>query len=462
MFSTLTIPTLASLTLSEAEQGLIKGLQMRSESRGDMELTNAYYNGEQIFANLRIAVPKELEFLRTIVGWPAMAVDPYVERLQVDGFRRSDATTGDQHIMDVLAENKFSAEQNLAFTDALAMKKAYWLVGSPTESGGAPVITVESPLNMAVSWDGRGTTPTAALQEYIGVDGRKRGALVLPRQTVQLAADDRGNWEVVHRDQHDFDFVPIVRMANRVRSSNRDGRSEISNALMALVDSACRTLLGLEVAREVYSTPQKVILGALESAFVKADGSAASALETYVTKVLALERDEQGNIPELHQWQVYDPSVFTKLVDMYAAQASGILAATPQDLGLYTEGNPVSADAANASEARRNRRADRMQREFGDPLVDVVKMALRFENKGKLSEEYRRLVCDWEPVSREALTSASDGVSKQVTAGSVPATSDVVLKRLGYTEVERRQLDDDRRREDARASARAIAESVAR
>lgn len=460
-FSRSSIPSLPLLGLSESEQQLIRTLQSQaSHSRADMELAEAYYLGEQVIRNLRIAVPKELEFLRTVVGWCAMAVDPYVERLQADCFRRTDATDGDQELMDIMAANGFAAEQSLAYTDALSMGRSYWMVGSPEEKDGAPVITVESPLNMTVLWDLRGHSPRAAMQEYTAEDGRKRGALLVPKQTIHLATDDDGQWVIASRDEHDFDFVPVERMANRPRTHGRDGRSEITLPMRSLTDAACRTLLGLEVAREIYSVPQKIILGASEDAFQNSDGTAKTAWETYITKTLALERDENGDLPELKQVQAYDPSVFTKLLDWYASAMAGMLAATPQDLGLYTQGNPASAEAGVVAESRRDRRAINMQNQFGVPLSKVAQIAMRFRNKGILPTEYERLAVDWEPVTMETPGVTSDAVTKQIAAESVPATSDVTLKRLGYSAVERRRLEQDRKREDGRQAARAIAASL--
>lgn len=461
-FSTTSIPALPSLGLSESEKKTLQQLMSTAiANRAAMELTEAYYLGEQVISNLRIAIPSELEFLRTIVGWPAMAVDPYVERLQADCFRIPTATDGDQTISDILEANGFAAEQSLAFTDALSMGRAYWSVGSPLEKGGAPRITVESPLNTSVLWDLRGVEPRAALQQYYS-EGRHHAALLLPRMTVHLATNDAGQWAVADRDEHGFDFVPVVRMANRPRTNNRDGRSEITPAIRSITDAACRTLLGLEVARELYSVPQKVILGASEDAFVKSDGTAASAWETYITKTLGLERDEDGNLPEVKQMQAYDPAVFTKLLDWYASAMAGMVAATPQDLGLYTQGNPASAEAVIAGESRRDRRAQKMQAQFGPDLARVAQVALRFTNRGALPAEYARLATDWLPVTMPAPGVTADAVTKEIAAGAVPATSDVTLKRLGYTAVDRQRLEQDRRREDGRRVAREIASSVTR
>lgn len=461
-FSTSVAPTLPSLGLSEDEQQLIARLRNQYQrNAATMRLSDMYYRGEQAIKNLRIAVPGELEgHLRTLVGWAAMAVDPYVERLNVDCFRQVDATDGDEYLMAMMDANNFASEQSLAFTDALSMGPAYWVVGSPESPGDAPVATVESPLNTAVLWDLRGKSARALMQEYWSEDGRRRGALLVPRKTVHLAQDDNGAWVVADRDDHGFDFVPVVRMANRPRTNNRDGSSEITPALQSIIDDACRTLLALAVARELYSVPQKAILGAKEDAFVKADGSEASVLETYITKVLGLERDEHGELPQLHQFTAYDPSVFTKILDWFASSAAGLVAAVPQDLGLYTQGNPASAEAGLVADDRRNRRTKRMQRQFQGPLADVAKMMVRFDNKGRLPAEYERLAVDWTPVEMHAPALESDAVTKEVAQKIIPATSDVTLKRLGYSAVDRRRLEQDRVADDARNMARAIAEGL--
>lgn len=458
-FSSAVTPTLPLLGLSDAEQQLIG--QLRNQYQRDsatMALCEQYYRGEQAIKNLRIAVPKELEnHLRTVVGWATQAVDPYVERLHADCFRQVDATDGDEYLMAMMEANNFASEQSLAFTDALSMGPSYWVIGSPASRGDAPVITVESPLNTSVLWDLRGTSPRAMLQEYWSEDGRRRGALLVPGKTVHLAQADSGEWVVSNRDQHGFDFVPVVRMANRPRTNNRNGSSEITTALQSIIDDACRTLMDLAVARELYSVPQKAILGATEAAFTKADGSIASALETYTTKVLGLERDENGELPELFQFQAYDPSVFTKILDWYASAVGGIVAATPHDMGLYTQGNPASAEAGLVADDRRNRRTVRMQRQFTGPLIDVAKIAIRFDNGGKLPSEYERLSLDWSPVAMHAPALEADAISKQIAAGAVPPTSDVTLERLGYSAVDRRRLEQDRKRQDGREAAKRIA-----
>jgi len=459
-FSPTSIPTLPLVGLDDAERALITRLAEQSiTARREMELAEAYYLGEQVIQNLRIAVPKELEFLRTIVGWASLAVDPYVERHAIDCFRLVDGTDADAYLTSLWAGNGLDAELPLAITDALSMGRGWWLAGSPLETGGVPQITVESPLNLAATWNSRGTAPEALFHEYWS-DDRQHAALLVPNQTITLAMSDRDEWEIIDRDRHDFGFVPAVRMPNGARTNNRDGRSAITPALRSTIDAACRTLLGLEVAREIYSVPQMLLLGVTESAFQNSDGSPKSAFETYVTSVLALERDDEGNLPEIQQKQVYDPSTFTKLIENAASRAASIVLAPPQEIGLYTQGNPVSADAQNTSESRRNRRARSQQAAFGVKITQIMQIAARFDNGGVLPDRLRSVEADWCAVEEISIGATSDAIGKQIASGSVPATSDVTLKRLGYSAVDRRRLEQDRKRDDGRKAAQRIAESL--
>jgi hypothetical protein len=462
IYSAVYIPGLPSLNLSEEERGLISVLQARQfRRRQQMLLHESYYHGQQIITNLGIALPPELAEIREIVGWPKLAVDPYVERLGLDSFRLASETTSDPDLDDLRQATDMAGEEVLAFTDALIFARAYWLVGSPDEddTDGAPDVCVESPLNIAGMFDYRTRLPKAVLQSY-WMDERRFAALYIPDQTIHLAQDDQSVWQLVDRDVHNFGMVPVIRMANRPRAGWRDGQSEISTELMAIVDGACRTLLNLSAASEFYSVPQKLILGATEEDFVASDGTKKTAWETYIGRILALQRDAEGALPEVKQFEAYDPSVFTKVIEMYASQAASILAATPQDLGLYTTGNPMTAEAMQVSESRRDRRTRRMQTNFGGDMVRVAQMALRFMNNGTLPDKYKKLAADWRDPQIVNFTGYADGMSKLMAEGAVPRGSDVALRKLGFTAVERRQMDKERKENPAEQIMDVLGQSV--
>lgn len=444
-FSPTDIPTLPSVTLSESERQTIGYLQMKcTGDRPNAELTKAYYRAAQTIDNLRIAIPDELASrLRTLVGWARIPVDPYVERLHVEGFRLPGETDVNATLGDIWSASGMDAEFPLATKDALSMGRGFFLVGSGAEKGDPPRITVESPLSMAVQWDVTGRRAKAALQTYTE-DEQSRAALYLPDRTLFLAQNERREWELVDVDPHNFGYVPVHRMANDEDSDHRNGYSEITPSLISIIDAACRRLMGLEVASELYSVPRELILGASAEDFQDANGNARKAWDAYVTKLRILERDEEGNVPSFVQATAYDPATFTRVIEMYASQAAGEARALPQELGLYTDGNPISIESLNAMDTMRNRRALLKQRTFGVPVVEVMQTSLRFLNNGNLPPEFRRIAVDWMPPELASLAQLADPLSKLIGVGSIPATSDVTLKRASFSAVERAQLEKDR------------------
>jgi hypothetical protein len=457
------IPTLPNLSLTEEERGLIALMQSQARKRLSHQLLcDSYYRGTQIVDNLKIAVPDNVaQKLRTLVGWPRKGVDPMVDRIGVDGFRLSGETDVNQDLADLWDANGMDAEFSIGVTDALVMGSSYLLGGSGESKGDAPVLTVESPTNMSVLWGVRNgrQVPRAALQQYWDGDIRS-GALLLPTQTVFMVVDDKGNWTVTFRDLHNFGWVPVERLPNRPRSSDREGFSEITPSVMSITDGACRTLLGLEVSREIYSVPKIVLLGALASDFEGADGAKKTAWETYISRISGLEKDADGELPQIHQLAPYDPSVFTKLIEMYASQMAGEFDATPQEFGLYTQGNPTSAEAAAVNQANRDRTARAKQRTFGPHLSNFMKMGMRLQNNGVLPEEFQNIYVDWADVAIKTPGVTSDAVTKQIASGAIPAASDVTLKALGYDAVQRQRLAQDRLQDQGQSMLEEIAHSL--
>lgn len=439
-------PPTSAQGLTDDEQRLITGLSTRLSFQSvQMRLNRSYYEGTQIMRDLGISIPPQLSMVRTVVDWPRIAVDPLVQRCVVDGFRLPGDTDADEDLQAIWQDNNLDAEWPLCALDAFVCGRGYMIIGSPDRPGNSPLITVESPFNMAVQWDPRTRTVTAAYQAY-EAEGVFRAALYVPGQSVFMSRIDQvGGWEIEDRDQHGFDEVPVVRFPNRARSDLREGMSEITPAIRNCTDSTCRTMLAMEIAREFYAVPHRYILGATEADFVDNQGNKKTALDMVMSKFLALERDDQGAIPTVGQFQAFDPSVFTKIIDEQAQLMASYTQFPPQWFGQTTTANPASADAIRVAQDGVNRRAMQAQNQFSDPLEDVMRLAWRFANGGaQYPDEFMRMETDWMDVASPTPSATSDAMFKQVQSGSVPPTSDPVLKRLGWSAVERERLAADR------------------
>ncbi len=452
--------SLPMVRLSDDEDALVRRLASVVESkRYQLELRDAYYRGTARVQDLGISIPPQMRNLHTTTGWPRVAIDALAHRLHVDGFRYPDSNDVDLDLQEMWLGNDLDAEHQLSILDALVFGCSYVCVGSPVTGPTAidtpPLITIESPLDIAVEWDARTRTITAALRLF-GFEGSRQATAYLNGSTVSLI-QAAGGWTVVDRDDHGLQPL-IVRIPNRPRSYDRDGASEITPEIMSITDAASRTLLGLAVAGEFYSAPQRYILGADESSFQAADGTAKTAWETYLGRVLALERDAEGNIPTVGQFAAYDPSAFTKVLDSYAQRISALTGLPPYMLGFATA-NPTSADAIRSSESELARRADHKAEMFGKGWRDVMKLAILVRD-GQLPDSADKIRTVWASTSTATIAATTDAIFKQVSMGYLPATSDVTGEALGYTALQRERIEADRITDQGTSMLEEIAHSL--
>lgn len=435
--------------LSEDEDRLIRRLQSQVESeRAEMREANLYFTGQQPLRPLGISVPKALAGLRTVTGWARVPVMPQVERIELDGFRFEGQTDADEGLMAAWRDSGADGAFASALVDMLVMGRTYVWVGSPLSEGGTPTIRFESPLNTIAAVDERTGETVAAVSSWTSEDDVVHAEVALPSQTIRahLDVEAGGSWIADDRDHHGLGVVPVVPLVNMKRSDSPGGSSEIVPELRTIIDAGCRTLQQMQVAGEFYSTPKLAVLGMTAEDFEKSNGSSDSLYQSYISRLMTFERDGDGNVPEIWQAKPYDPSVFTEVLNFLAAQAASICRAPAQDFGLYTQGNPISADAMHVSESGRDRRARMIQRSLSPGLRRVMRFVSMFANGGVPDD--RRIEVDWVDPQMFSLAGASDALQKQVASGSVAPRSDVVLKRLGYSAVERVRLaadfEDDR------------------
>lgn len=463
-------------TLSDDDANLASFLTQKLFSqRPALQLTDLYYDSEQKMQDLGISIPPSLKNLRTVIGWPTIGVDAIADRCKIEGFRYPDATDTDEDLWDIWQSSGMDLEFSLAELDALIFGRSYLVVGAGGDyTNGNPLITAESPMNLTGIWDERTKQCTAAIQIYLDTDitsdtyGNECAALYLPERTLQMTRQAsspglvtaNGKWELLpSTDYHDLGYVPVVRMSNRARLKNRDGHSEIRKSWMNTVDSACRTLLGMEIGREFFSAPRRYVLGASEDAFQKADGTAVSAWETYVNKIWALERDEDDNVPTVGEFTASDPSVHTKLVQQYAQIMAGEMAVPPHELGVYSDGNPASADAIRSGYEALTKRSTSKQPSFGCAAMDALRLALLIRD-GSVPPNASRMEADWMDPAPTTPAATADAIAKYVTAGVFVATSDVTLKKAGLSAAERARMAADREADQGQSLLDELAHSI--
>lgn len=366
---------------------------------------------------------------------------------------------------EIYAANALDVEAPLGQLDALIAGTAFVTVGTGDRDLDEPeiLVTAESPSDCTTIWDHRRRMDTAGLSRTVGPTGRiEMETLYLPGTTISLERNDQGRMVVVDRDETGRDRIPVSRLVNRARTSRKGGRSELTGAVRYLTDAAVRTLLGMEVNREFYTTPQRWLMGADMSVFTDEDGNKVDAWSAIAGLMLSMPRpfDEEtetyGELPQVGQFTPAPPTPYIDQVRSYAMLLAAEVGIPASYLGYATD-NPASADAIRAGETRLIQRSLRRQRGFTQGWRHVAYNALLWRD-GKVDlDKLARVQPNWDNPATPTPQAAADEATKLISSGVLLPDSDVTYQRVGLTAIERDKLRSEKRRARATQLVRDLA-----
>jgi hypothetical protein len=385
-------------------------------SRVQTRLYNEYYEGMHRLAQLGLAIPEELKQFTVTVNWPRVVVDAIEQRLNVVGFRMPGTDAADAGLWNIWQYNNMDERAGFTHTDALALGRSYVCVGTNDEDAEFPLITVESPSEMAAIRDPRTHRVTGAMRMYgetilNGTTIDNRATLYLPNETRWLIMDD-GDWvDEVDPDVHNLGTVPVVPFVNRNRAARTnlsilEGVSEMFDVI-PISDSASRSITNLQLAQETVAVPQKYVLGMSKGDFVDANGQPLPVWQSYFGSIWANGNKDAsvGQLPSA------DLTNFETTVNMYSRLASGVTGLPIEYFGL-TATQPPSADGQRAGETRLIQNAERKQVSFGNDWEAVNRLVLRFRD-GDWDPEARRMETLWQDAGTPTRAQVTDAVVKE-------------------------------------------------
>lgn len=412
-------------------------------------LMEAYYEGAQRVEQLGVAIPAQFARVRTVVGWPGLAVDALEERLDWLGWVGGD----DLGLQDVFRESLLVDEAGMAHLDALIYGMSFVVVSA--DGRGGVRVRAQSPRSATGLLEADGRTLRAGMIRTRRPQSPDRPdvsvwdvELLFPHAVVRCVVRDGdglpGRWDVVDRVAHRLGRVPMVAFPNRRRTSRQTGRSEITRAIRSITDEAVRTMLGMATNREFYSFPQRWATNVAAEDFANADGTPKPGWEIVMSSVWAVQNDDpQGQEPRLGQFQPASPAPYVEQVEALSQLIGAEAALPPHYLGFVTA-NPASADAIRSTESRLVKRAERRQRSFGAAWLDVGRMVAEMGNGGVPDDFARRVSCRWQDASTPTRAASADAAMKLVSSGILPAGSDVVLDMVGLSPEEQERVRADR------------------
>lgn len=427
--------------LSSEETALITDLTGRlSTFQAKNNEKMSYYDGLHKPKNAGVAIPTVMKGNAPRLGWASVVVDALEERLNFLGWNDPSGKLG---LDRVYAANRLQVESGLAHLDALIFGTAFVAVGKGDEGEPNPLVTVHPTMRTTGIWDAR----KRRLSSAFVVNPRDRGnpetaTLYEPDFTVQLERKG-GEWTEVSRFKHNFSRVPVVMLPNRTSASMLLGHSEVSAPVRDIVDEASRVLLSMAVNREFFSAPQRIVLGASPH-----DVDQWKAL---MAGIWTIERDEDGELPTIDTFPKVDPGPHIDQLRALAQQLASVAGIPEAYFGVAPTANPSSADAIRAAEVRLIKKAERRASMFGLGWLDVAELILLVRDR-KVPASYADVTCRWSDPATPTRAAMADEAAKLVGAGILPATSKIVMDRIGLTDSEQATVAKERTAEPTMAS----------
>lgn len=423
------------MALSDVEKATIAHLQGKmADVVITDQLNDAYYNGLQRLDQIGIAVPPELRRFETLVNWPRVTVDALEERIDKKALMLPGKDVSAPELEEAWAANDLDSEASLLHIDTLVYGRAFACVGANEDDPEHPIISVESPREIAVDINPRTRRVTAALRLY-GPDLTGQASeltLYLPDVTVWATRTERG-WVETDRDEHRIGRVPVIPFYNRRRTGPAAGLSEMADVI-SLTDSAARALTNLQIALETHAVPQKYVLGMSKGDFVDKDGNPIPVWQAYYSGIWA----NQNSDAKVGQFSASSLSNFHDTINHYGGLVSSVTGLPMRYLGQNTA-NPPSADGIRADESRLVKRAERKCAAWGDQWGRVLAYYLRIRDGEWLDDA--RISVEWHDPGTPTVAARADAVQK-LAGGKAILSLEGAWDELGWSEA-RKQRERD-------------------
>lgn len=421
-------------------------------------LRRRYYDHKNTLRDLGISIPPQLRQVETVVGWPSKAVDSMARRTVLDGFTSTEGDVAELGLPELWAANRMDTEVSQAHTSALVHGCAFVSVTAGDVAAGEPpvLILTRSAMEATGIWDPRRRALSAYLSVVSATDGSPDHMIMALPDTVIIMRREGGRWDL-RESRHDLGYVPVEPLVYRPLLDRPFGSSRISRAVMALTDSAVRTLLRTEVSAEFFSAPQRYVLGADEDAFVDASGQPIPAWQSLIGRILAMSRDEEGELPTVGQFaqQSMEPHLaqIRSLASLFAAETSLPVGS----LGIVQD-NPSSAEAIHAAKEELVVEIQHWEHTALGPAWErTMRTALRMlDDSPAARARYATLRAKWKNPATPSVVSASDAIVKQTAAIPWIGETDVALEALGYDQDQIVRMKAERRRAQGRAAIDAL------
>lgn len=405
--------------------------------RAGHDVRRAYRDAHQRFQDLGIAIPPHLRDFGTVLGWIPKAVTALASRVDLQEFILPGGDVADFGIPEIWADNRMDTEFPQVVDSHLVNACAFIATTRGDPALGEPEVMLNAfSATMATGLWRAGSRSLGSALLITDEDeshAPTRMFFVTPVRVWDLRRE-RDGW-AARVAPNGLGRVPVEVMPYHPTLGRPFGRSRITPPMMAITNSAMRSVARTEVASEFFSAPQMLLLGADESMFMGADGKRRDSWDLVIGRALALPRDEDGEMPDVKSLPQMSLSPFTDQMRMWASLFAAESSLPLDSLGVVQD-NPSSAEAMFAAEKDLIVEATTTGRVVGAAMSRAMATAVQLrEGSPEPIAELSRLSAHMADPSLSSRAAAVDATLK-LTSGEnpiIPPDSRVALQMSGLT-----------------------------
>ncbi len=415
-----------------------------------------YYN-EQITArevNIGIAVPENMAVGSKITcSWAKKAISSLANRSIFDGFVHADGNGEDIDELDMLvAQNDLINRYRKSLRSELIHGVNFVTVSRGDEATGEPkaIVNFHSASEASAVWDYRRNRIAHGMAIVRTDYTTKRPTLVnlyTDTHTIVLSAtDDVSNWYAEYLP-HSAGRPLIEALSYNPDELHPFGQSRIAEPVMNIIDSYLRTRLRMEIGAELFTSPQKVISGATEEAFEM------DKFETYITKVLVMGKDEDGDVPNVNVLSAQSMQPHIEVLRSLASEFAGATNTPVSELGIIHD-NPSSAQAIYAACEPLIIDAQNLNADNGSALVNIAILMLAISRNvpaNELNALRLTLQARFKNPAMPSLVSTADSVVKICANNPAFANTDLYWEMVGFDNADIARVQSEILRNQTRA-----------
>lgn len=451
--------------LSELEQDVLSELVAQLQAKAPRNLLRAaYYDGKHARRDLGISTPPQMRNLTAVLGWSAKSVDVLNRRCHLDSFVIPGVDTSSVGLNTLWDDNWLGLEAPQAGVSSLIHATSF-LVATQGDDGEPDVLITAKD---AMSGTGRWNRRRRALDAFLSViDIDKKGkpneiVLYLPNLNIRMVRSTQ--WVVVDRTEHIYG-VPVEPLTYRARLGRPFGSSRISRAVMSLHDSALRTVIRSEVTAEIYSVPQRVMLGADESIFQNSDGTPGTGWQSVLATIWGIPDDDEAAQPraDIKEFSSAPQDPHVAQLRAWAQLFAGETSIPVTSLGIGAEANPTSAEAYHASREDMISEAEGTTDGWSPAWRRTMLRGLAMLNgwaEDEIPTEVAGLQPKWRSPANVSRAAAADAATKTLSQFPWLAESELGLELYGFDDDFIARAMAEKRRLGGSAALEAIRQAV--